>query len=143
MDSEVRGEFAFDDPRAAGCAAAAWLHLRDGERAAVHAQQALGAYASIPAGRRPFSLVTGVTIDLAAAHLLAGRLDKAADELEAVFSLPQELRNVSLAGRIAKVRDILFSPGVISKAKPKELEGRIADWLNETAAKPDAVDGVT
>lgn len=143
LDGEVKGEFGFDDARAAACAAAAWLYLRDGEQAATHAQRALNAYASIPADRRPYSPVAGATIDLAAAHLLAGKYDEAAHEFETVFSLPQELRNVSLAGRIAKVQDILSTPIIAQATQLKELDERVADWLSETAAKPDAVDDVT
>ncbi|MEV0826418.1 helix-turn-helix domain-containing protein [Nonomuraea rubra] len=143
LDHEVRGEFVFDDARAAACAAAAWLLLHDGDQAASYARRALDQYAHVPANRRPFSPVTGVTIDLAAAHLLSGNYSEAASELETVFTLPQELRNVSLAGRIAKVKAILSRPEFGCDAKSRQLSGRISDWLNETAAKPDAVEGVT
>ncbi|WP_433516495.1 helix-turn-helix domain-containing protein [Nonomuraea sp. CA-143628] len=142
LDREVKGEFTFDDARASACAAAAWLHMYNGEQAAIHARRALDSYATVPESRRPFSPVAGVTIDLAAAHLLAREYDEAAGELESVFSLPQELRNVSLAGRIAKIRDILHAPGLARQA-PRQLTTRVIDWLNDTAAKPDAVDGVT
>jgi hypothetical protein len=143
LNDSVRGEFAFDDARAAACAAAAWLHLKNGEQAAAHAKLALNIYAAMPEYRRPFSPVMGATIDLAAAHLLSGSHDEAQEELEVAFALPREMRNASLAGRLARVKTILAKPELNCSVRSRDLPERIDFWLNETAAKPEAVEGAT
>ncbi|MGP4105251.1 hypothetical protein [Nonomuraea sp. KM90] len=63
LDQGIRGEFAFNEARAAPCAAGAWPHMRDGGQAAKHAQRALDVYAAMPSNCHPFSPIAGVTID--------------------------------------------------------------------------------
>ncbi|TDD17872.1 hypothetical protein E1294_26550 [Nonomuraea diastatica] len=142
LHDEVRGEFTFDGARAAACAAAAWLYLKDGEQAAHHAREALDAYGQIPEVRRPFSPVTGARIDLASAYLLTGNREAAEAELGPVFALPADLRNVSLSGRLARTRFILGSPAWQGKPAAIELSDRMNDWLQETAANPGVVEDV-
>ncbi|MBF8187465.1 hypothetical protein ITP53_17330 [Nonomuraea sp. K274] len=140
LNDSVRGEFTFDDARAAACAAAAWLHIGDGEKAASYAERALSSYASLPEERRPFSPTTGATIDLAAAYLISGNHDAAEEKLEVALSLPQEMRNASLAGRLAKVKAMLDERARGKDGRSKVLSSRIHGWLKDTAAKPDVVD---
>ncbi|MET8140408.1 hypothetical protein ABZU32_08885 [Sphaerisporangium sp. NPDC005288] len=140
LHDEVRGEFTFDDARAAACAAAAWLHLGEGEQAARHAQLALDAYAQLPEAGRPFSPVTGARIDLAAAHLLLRDRDGAEGELSTAFALPSALRNASLTARISRVRTLLSTSAWRGDAGAYDLADRISDWLSDTAAKPESVD---
>lgn len=140
LNDSIRGEFTFDDARAAACAAAAWLHVGNGEKAASYAEAALNVYTSLPEERRPFSPTTGATIDLAAAYLISGNRDAAEEKLEAALTLPQELRNASLAGRLAKVKDILDNRGHAKEPRSKALSLRIDGWLKDTAARPDVVD---
>ncbi|RCG33353.1 hypothetical protein DQ384_00590 [Sphaerisporangium album] len=142
LHDEIRGEFTFDDARAAACAAAAWLHLGDGKQAARHAQLALDAYAVVPEAQRPFSPVTGARIDLAAAQLLLRDRDAAEDELSTVFALPSVLRNASLTGRIGRVKSLLDAPRWRTDPGAKELADRITDWLGDTASRPESVEGV-
>ncbi|MFC6080739.1 hypothetical protein [Sphaerisporangium aureirubrum] len=143
LHDDIRGEFTFDDARAAACAAAAWLHLGDGERAADHAQLALDAYAEVPELRRPFSPVTGARIDLAAAHLLMRDRDAAEEELVSVFALPSAFRNASLSGRIGRVQSLLKASHWRSDAGTRDLADRIADWLVDTATRPEVADDAT
>ncbi len=71
LQDEVRGEFEFSDARAAACAAAAWLELREGDRAEEYAHMALDRYSELPEKTQPFSPVNGIRIDIASARLLS------------------------------------------------------------------------
>ena len=132
----IGGEFAFGDARAAACAAAAWLDLRNGEEAARHAQLALDAYNALPAARRPYSQVYGTQIDISAAHLHMHDRDGAHESLQDVLRLPSQKRNVSLSGRLAKVRTLLLAPPWQGDREAQQLAEEIAGWLTDTSARP-------
>ena len=106
----IGGEFAFARARADACAAAAWLDLGSGREAQLAARRALSDLTALPPGRQPLSQVTGARIDLATACLLSHDRDEAAGELADVFAVPAPLRNVSLAGRLARSRQALTAP---------------------------------
>lgn len=136
LATSTGGEFAFGDARAAACAAAAWLDLRNGEQAARYARDALRVYQALPAARRPYSQINGTNIDVAAAHLHMRDKDGAAEALRTVLDLPPHKRNVSLTGRLARIERLLSEAPWHRDADARQLAERIAVWLSETSARP-------
>ncbi|MET8359753.1 hypothetical protein [Micromonospora sp. NPDC005171] len=130
------GEFAFGDARAAACAAAAWLDLRNGEQAGRYAREALRVFQALPAARRPYSQINGTNIDVAAAHLQMRDKDGAAEALRSVLDLPPHKRNVSLTGRLARIERLLKEATWHGDADAQQLRERIAAWLSDTSARP-------
>jgi hypothetical protein len=133
---EVQGEFAFDDARAAACAGAAWLQLGRGEEAERYTQTALERYLAVPVESRPFSPLNGVRIDTAAARLLQGELDGAAQALRPVFDLTPSRRNAALTGRLTHVRRLLRAPRWAKDAHVSQLADELTNWMSDTAASP-------
>jgi hypothetical protein len=138
LSASIGGEFGFGEARAAACAAAAWLDMKNGEQAAGFAYEALQAYESMPVAQRPYSQINGTRIDIAAACLHMRDRDGAAEALCGVFDLPAQKRNVSLAGRLAKVERLLTTPPWDKDPEARQLAERVADWLRETSARPFA-----
>ena len=136
LSSSIGGEFAFGEARAAACAAAGWLDLHNGEEAHKHAAIALTSYESLPAARRPYSQINGTLIDIAAARLLMNDQDGAGAALQPVLSLPPAKRNVSLAGRLTRVRDLLPAQQGRDASPAAQLREQITQWLAETSTRP-------
>lgn len=129
LSGEVGGEFAFGQPRAAACAAAAWLDLRQGHEAFEAAQAALEALTNMPAPRRPLSQVNGARIDLATACLLNGDLEAGTQAIKPVLAGAASPRNVSLIGRLARTRTALLSPPWVKNGQARQLADEIGHWL--------------
>jgi hypothetical protein len=129
LSKSVGGEFAFSEARAAACAAAAWLDLGNGAEAAKNARAALASYVTIPVPRRPYSQINGTQIDIAAGHLHMGDLDGAHAALCEVLDLPTHKRNISLIGRLTKVRDLLSAPPWNADSEARQLAERVSEWL--------------
>jgi hypothetical protein len=127
----IGGEFAFARARADACAAAAWLDLGSGREAQLAARRALSDLTALPPGRQPLSQVTGARIDLATACLLSHDRDEAAGELAHVFAVPAPLRNVSLAGRLARSRQALTAPYWRQDTAARHLRDAIGEWLTD------------
>ncbi|WP_254910265.1 hypothetical protein [Micromonospora sp. NBS 11-29] len=136
LATSTGGEFAFGDARAAACAAAAWLDLRNGDQAARYAREALSVYEALPAARRPYSQISGTNIDVAAAYLHMRDKDGAAEALRTVLELPPHKRNVSLTGRLARIERLLNEAPWSGDAEARQLGKRIEVWLSETSARP-------
>jgi hypothetical protein len=136
LQDEVRGEFEFSDARAAACAAAAWLELREGDRAEEHAHVALDRYSELPEKTQPFSPVNGIRIDIASARLLSRDLDGASDSLRPVLGLDPAMRNTALIGRLKSVRVMLGTPTWARVSAARDLAEVIDQWTSDTAAVP-------
>ena len=131
LSEETGGEFAFGRARAAACAAAAWLDLSRGDKAAEAAQLALDELTALPTACQSLSQVNGARIDMAAAHLLSHDRDGAEDAIQQVLALPADMRNISLSGRMARVRDVLLAPQWAGDAQAQQLAESITAWLAE------------
>lgn len=129
LSTEVGGEFAFGRARADACAAAAWLDLANGHEALDAARSALTDLTSLPVPRRSMSQVNGAQIDMATACLLSNDLDGCAEAITPVLAQPTALRNVSLAGRLARTRTTLLSPAWAKNSQARQLADEIGDWL--------------
>jgi hypothetical protein len=134
LSSETGGEFAFGRPRAAACAAAAWLDLGQGREAFEAAQSALEALTSLPGPRRPLSQVNGARIDLATACFLNNDPDSGTAAIKPVLAQPASLRNVSLVGRLARTQATLLSPAWAKNSQARQLTGDIGQWLTTEQA---------
>ncbi|MGH3403905.1 MAG: hypothetical protein ACRDRJ_15605 [Streptosporangiaceae bacterium] len=131
LSTEVGGEFAFGRARAEACAAAAWLDLGQGREAVKAAHSALTTLTSLPLPRRPLSQVNGAQIDLATAYLLSSDLDGSAQTIRPVLAQPASLRNVSLAGRLARAQTTLLSPPWTRNQEAHQLADEIGEWLGQ------------
>ncbi len=129
LSEEVAGEFAFGRARAEACAASAWLDLGCGREAKAAAQCALDDLTALPAGRQPLSQVAGARIDLATACLLEHERDQAEEALSQVIAAPSPMKNVSLAGRLARTRKILAAPYWSADATAQQLSDSIGIQL--------------
>jgi hypothetical protein len=136
LDRQVGGEFAFTDARAAACAASAWLDVEDGARAEEAASEALTSLTSLPRPRQPLSQLNGARVDVASARLLTGNRDGAEELLREVLALQPRMRNVSLSGRMAKVRKILLTPCWQGDQTAASMAEAIGAWLSETSLRP-------
>jgi hypothetical protein len=129
LSEETGGEFAFGPARAEACAAAAWLDLRDGQKAGDAARRALSDLAALPASRQPVSQITGARIDLATACLMQGERGEAEEALSHVFAVPGPLRNVSLSGRLARTRKNLASRSWARDPVAQQLNDALGEWF--------------
>lgn len=133
LSEETGGEFAFSDARAAACAAAAWLDVRNGEQAETHGQLALSELLSLPRHRQPYSQIAGTQIDIGTARAVAGNVDGAAEMTRPVLALPANRRNVSLAGRLMRLRDAV-SAHVQSSETARAYREEIDAWIRDSNA---------
>jgi hypothetical protein len=126
-----RAWFSFGPARAEACAAAAWLDLGLGREAQDAAERALLELTAQPAGRQPFSQVSGARIDLASARLVSRDRDGVQDIIEHVLAVPPSLRNVSLSGRLARLRTMLAAEPWSDDPPAQRLSEAIAAWMSE------------
>ena len=126
---EIGGEFAFGRARADACAATAWLDLGDAAEATAAARRALDSLASLPTDSQPLSQSIGARVDLATACLLGHERDQAEDALSLVFAAPSSLRNVSLAGRLARARRTLSAPYWATDRTARQMDDALGEWL--------------
>jgi hypothetical protein len=131
LSEETGGEFSFGPARAEACAAAAWLDLGLGREAQDAAERALLELTAQPAGRQPFSQVSGARIDLASARLVSRDRDGVQDIIEHVLAVPPSLRNVSLSGRLARLRTMLDAEPWSDDPPAQRLSEAIAAWMSE------------
>lgn len=126
---EIGGEFAFGGARADACAAAAWLDLGDAAEASAAARRALDSLAILPVASQPLSQSIGARVDLATACLLGHERDQAEDALSQVFAAPSSLRNVSLAGRLARAHMTLSTPYWATDRTARQMDEALGEWL--------------
>lgn len=123
----------FTDARAAASAAATWLDLSNGPGAAAAAQAALDQLAAMPAARQPFSQLNGARIDLATAHLHTHDLSSATNAVQPVLDLPHGMRNVSLTGRLERLRATVTAAPWTTHHQAQILRRDVETWLSEAA----------
>ncbi|MGV9342384.1 DNA-binding protein [Streptomyces sp. NPDC003688] len=129
----VGGEFGFTDERLAMSNASTCLLLGDGDRAESYARQALELAAGRPVALRSARVAGGAAADLAAARLLRGDLDGAADALEQVWLVPRDQRATGLLTRTARVRCALTGGRFRNAVMAGELGDRIEDFTRMAA----------
>ena len=133
LQDVVGGEFAFDDARAAACAGAALLQIGDAQNALWQTHQTFALHLSGTAPTSP-AVLSGASVDGAAALVLEGDLQGAETYLRPVLELDPDPANASLGGRLRSVADLLHNvPSRPSRAK--ELAAEVNSWLVGHASK--------
>ncbi|MDO0914049.1 DNA-binding protein [Streptomyces sp. DT2A-34] len=129
----VAGEFGFSAERLAMSNSSTCLLLGDGDQAETAATRALELAAQRPAQQRSARVVGGAGADLAAARLLRGDLDGAADALERVWIVPRDQRATGLLTRTSRVRRALTGEPFRGAPLAGELGERIEDFTRLSA----------
>ncbi|WP_406172380.1 DNA-binding protein [Streptomyces sp. NBC_00996] len=129
----VAGEFGFTAERLAMSNSSTCLLLGDGDQAAAAATRALELAAQRPAALRSARVIGGAGADLAAARLLRGDLDGAAEALEQVWVVPRDQRATGLLTRTARVRRALTGEPFRGAQLAGELGERIEDFTRLSA----------
>jgi len=129
LADEVGGEFQFDQGRAAACASATWLRLRNWDQVAASTQRAIDYYSvANGASRVP---VLGSRLDLASAFVHSGDIDAAGEQLALAFAEAAEHR-YSLVARVEQLTHLLERRHAERRATA--LHDTASDWLG--AATP-------
>jgi hypothetical protein len=131
----VGGEFGFTLERLAMSSASTCLLLGDGEHAEKAARRALQLAQDRPPAARSARVVGGAAADLAAARLLRGDLDGAADALTPVWEVPRDQRATGLLVRTARVRRALTVDRFRATPLSVELGERIEDFTHMSAPR--------
>lgn len=131
LQDDVRGEFRFDEGRAAACAGAAWLTVGDGARAEVYVSRPLNE--SAPAGA---GLLAGARLDLTSALLLQGDLDGAGAVLDEALAPGTSPNSAAVASRLMRARDQLAAARWRDEPVAGRLHHQASDWLANAVAVP-------
>ncbi|WP_435208279.1 DNA-binding protein [Streptomyces sp. bgisy034] len=131
----VAGEFGFTVERVAMSNSSTCLLLGDGDQAEAAATRALELAARRPAAQRSARVIGGAAADLAAARLLRGDLDGAAEALERVWVVPRDQRATGLLTRAARVRRALAAAPFRGAQLAGELGERIEDFTRLSAQR--------
>lgn len=133
LQDVVGGEFAFDDARAAACAGAALLQVGDAQSALWQTHQTFALHMSGTAPTSP-AVLSGASVDGAAALVLGGDLTGAETYLRPVLELDPDPANASLGGRLRSVADLLQN-APSGESRAKELAAEVNAWLVGHASK--------
>jgi hypothetical protein len=131
LHDEIRGEFRFDEGRAAACAGAAWLTVGDGTRAEAYISRPLNESGLTGAG-----LAAGARLDLTSALLLKGDLDAAGAVLEAVLAPGASPTSVAVSSRLARARDQLATTRWRNEPAARRLHEEANVWLARAVPLP-------
>lgn len=127
---EVGGELAFDRPRRALCAGAAYVALGDGKQAEQEAVRAVELFATIPPAQRWGAGAIGAHVDLGAARTLCDDLAGAQDALQPVFQLPPARRTEAIALRLHALARTLGTSRYRGATEALQLGAAIEDFTS-------------
>jgi hypothetical protein len=133
LHDHVGGAFGFSAERLAMSNSSTCLILGDGDQAETTAARALGLARSRPPVQRSIRIVGGAGADLAAARLLRGDLDGAADALKEVWEVPRDKRATGLLVRAARVRRALTASWYRGAVLAAGLGERTEDFIRLSA----------
>ncbi|MGW7004255.1 DNA-binding protein [Streptomyces sp. NPDC054933] len=134
LHDQVGGEFGFPAERLAMSNSSTCLILGDGDQAETTAARALGLARSRPPAQRSVRVIGGAGADLAAARLLRGNLDGAADAMNEVWAVPRDQRATGLLVRAARVRRAVTGSRYRGAPLAVELGERIEDFTRLSAS---------
>lgn len=130
----VGGEFAFGEARQARCRGTIYIQLGDvqrgdAQRAIAEARRALDL--SLSAGQPSLKVLPQVHADMAAAYLLLGNVEGAAEALGEVLDLPVEYRIRGLTDRLLHVRQIIRATGsgMHGSREARQLDEQIREFM--------------
>jgi hypothetical protein len=129
----IGGVFAFPAAEQAGYMGEAYVNLRDGERAAHSAQQAVELFAASPAEQRCWCCEPLAHANLATARLMQGELGGAREALAPIFALPAQQRLAPMIQRLADMRHRLAQQPYRDAPEARDLGDQIEDFAITTA----------
>jgi hypothetical protein len=131
----VGGVFGFNDAKANYYAGATYIHLDQAEPALTATQRAIELYSKGPSEQRSYGAESLARVDCAAAHLINGSLDGAAEALQPVLGLEEDKRIAQLEERLTGVRRRIASRTFRDAIEARRLDERIEEFCGSTAAK--------
>ncbi|MFE6863256.1 XRE family transcriptional regulator [Nocardia sp. NPDC057668] len=142
LHDEVGGVFGFNEPKSHYYAGATYIHLGQAQPALTATERAIDLYANGPTEQRSYGAESLARVDSAAAHLINGSLDGAAEALQPVLRLDEDKRIAQLEERLTGLRQRLIRPEFREAGEARRLDERIEEFCGTTAAKgmlpPDA-----
>ncbi|WP_404868473.1 DNA-binding protein [Kitasatospora griseola] len=112
LHDELAGEFLHGPERISRSHGTTFLLLRDGAAAQHHARQVLELLATLPEAQQIPRIEAEARADLAAALILGGELEEAAEVLKPIAALAPERRAVGLVERVVHVSRLLTAEPV-------------------------------
>ncbi|WP_245721503.1 helix-turn-helix domain-containing protein [Nocardia crassostreae] len=134
LHDEVGGVFGFNQPKSHYYAGATYIHLGRAEPALEHTRRAIDLYANGPTEQRSYGAESLARVDSAAAHLINGSLDGAAEALQPVLQLEEDKRIAQLEERLTGLRQRLTKPEYRDAVEARYLDERIEEFCGNTAA---------
>ncbi|WP_081706607.1 DNA-binding transcriptional regulator [Nocardia sp. CNY236] len=134
LHDAVGGVFGFTDAKASYYAGATYIHLGEAQPALAATQRAIALYSNGPSEARSYGAEALARVDCAAAHLINGCLDGAAEALHPVLGLHEDMRIAQLEARLSGVRRRIAAPAFRGAVAARQLDERIEEFCGSTAA---------
>jgi|GEM_PF-1696666 len=135
LHDEVGGVFGFDEPKSQYYAGATFIHLGQAEPALAATERAIDLYSSGPDEQRSYGAESLARVDSAAAHLINGSLDGAAESVRPVLELAEDKRIAKLEERLTGLRGRIAGPRFQAAIEARRLDERIEEFCGVTATR--------
>ncbi|MBV6695671.1 DNA-binding protein [Kitasatospora aureofaciens] len=135
LHDEVAGEFLHGPERIARSHGTTFLLLRDGTSAQEHTRRVLELQAGLPAGQRIPRIEAEARADLAAALILDGEVEEAAEVLKPIAALAPDRRAAGLVERIVHVGKLLTTEPVGSSPVAVTLREVLEEYTRVAAPR--------
>ncbi|NUS95254.1 MAG: helix-turn-helix transcriptional regulator [Nocardia sp.] len=135
LHDEVGGVFGFSDAKASYYAGATYIHLGLAEPALSATERTIELYRTGPARQRSYGAESLARVESAAAHLINGSLDGAAEALRPVLALDEDKRIAQLEERLTGLRRRICAPAFQGVAEARALDERIEEFCGSTATR--------
>ncbi|MFQ6328420.1 XRE family transcriptional regulator [Nocardia sp. CWNU-33] len=135
LHDEIGGVFGFNEAKASYYAGATYIHLGQAAPALAATERTIELYANGPTEQRSYGAESLARVDSAAAHLINGSLDGAAEALHPVLGLAEDKRIAQLEERLTGVRRRIAGPAFRDAVEARFLDERIEEFCGITAAK--------
>jgi tetratricopeptide (TPR) repeat protein len=135
LHDEVGGVFGFNNAKAHYYAGATYIHLGQAAPALAATRQAIELYSNGPSEQRSYGAESLARVDSAAAHLINGSLDGAAEALHPVLGLAEDKRIAQLEERLTGVRRRIAGQAFRDAVEARYLDEQIEEFCGVTAAK--------
>ncbi|QIS16418.1 MULTISPECIES: XRE family transcriptional regulator [Nocardia] len=135
LHDEIGGVFGFNEAKSQYYAGATYINLGQAEPALAATRRAIELYSSGPTEQRSYGAESLARVDNAAAHLINGSLDGAAEVLQPVLGLAEDKRIAQLEERLTGVRRKIAGPAFRDAVEARRLDERIEEFCGSSAAK--------
>lgn len=135
LHDEVGGVFGFSDAKASYYSGATYIHLGLAEPALAATERTIELYRTGPARQRSYGAEALARVDSAAAHLINGSIDGAAEALLPVLELDEDKRIAQLEERLTGLRRRICAPAFRGVAEARVLDERIEEFCGATATR--------